>query len=120
MPWCLSNLAVLLRNIGRGSEAEPLFHQAIAIGEKVLGFGHPLTQRYRSHFARLLVGTERTSEALAFGEAALATHQAASGSSHPWTKDSARVTADALGRTEEAKALRERYGLTEPEKPKVP
>jgi hypothetical protein len=107
--------------MGRASEAEPLFHQAIAIGEKVLGLGHPLTQRYRSHFARLLVSTERTSEALAFGEAALATHQAASGSSHPWTKDSARVTADALdalGRAEEAKALRERFGLTEPEKPK--
>jgi tetratricopeptide (TPR) repeat protein len=117
----LSNLAVLLHKMGRASEAEPLFHQAIAIGEKVLGLGHPLTQRYRSHFARLLVSTERTSEALAFGEAALATHQAASGSSHPWTKDSARVTADALdalGRAEEAKALRERFGLTEPEKPK--
>ena len=37
------------------------------------------------------------------------------------TKDSARVTADAfdaLGRAEEAKALRERYGLTGPENPK--
>jgi hypothetical protein len=33
-------------------------------------------------------------------------------------QDSARVTADALGRTVEAKALRERYGLTEPENPK--
>ena len=35
------------------------------------------------------------------------------GLNHPWTKDSARVTADALdalGRHEEAKALRERYG----------
>ena len=34
---------------------------------------------------------------------------------------SARVTADALdalGHTEEAKALRERYGVTEPENPK--
>ena len=34
---------------------------------------------------------------------------------------SARVTADALdalGRTEKAKALRERCGVTEPEKPK--
>jgi hypothetical protein len=33
------------------------------------------------------------------------------------TKDSARVTADALdalGRTEEANALRERYGVAEP------
>jgi hypothetical protein len=37
--------------------------------------------------------------------------------------DSARVTADeldALGRADEAKALRERYGITEPEKPKAP
>ena len=36
-------------------------------------------------------------------------------------KDSARVTADALdalGRADEAKALRERYGVTEAEKPK--
>jgi tetratricopeptide (TPR) repeat protein len=119
----LSNLAVLLGKIGRTSEAEPLFHRAIAIGEKTLGLGHPLTQRYRSHFARLLVGTQRASEALALGEAALATHQAASGSSHPWTKDSARVTADALdalGRGDGAKALRVKYGITEPESPKTP
>ena len=42
---------------------------------------------------------------------------------HSWTQDSARVTADALdalGRTEEAKALREKYGVMEPEKPKPP
>ena len=54
-------------------------------------------------------------EALALGETALAAHDKALGRDHPWTKDSARVTADALdalGRTEEAKALRERYGLT--------
>jgi hypothetical protein len=45
----------------------------------------------------------------------------ARGLNHRWTKDSARVTADALdalGRTEEAKALRERYGVTQSEKPK--
>jgi hypothetical protein len=37
------------------------------------------------------------------------------------TKESARVTADALdalGRTEEAKALRERYGVTSSDDPK--
>jgi hypothetical protein len=36
------------------------------------------------------------------------------GPQHPWTKDSARVTADALdalGRADEAKALRVRYGV---------
>jgi hypothetical protein len=43
------------------------------------------------------------------------------GLKHSQTTQSARVTADALdalGRAEEAKALRERFGLTEPEKPK--
>ena len=40
---------------------------------------------------------------------------------HPTADWIARVTADALdalGRTEEANALRERYGVTEPEKAK--
>ena len=58
--------------------------------------------------------TGRASDALTFAQSALATHEAASGLNRPWTKDSARVTADALdalGRTEEAKALRERYGV---------
>jgi hypothetical protein len=48
------------------------------------------------------------------GEAALAAHASALGPDHGWTKDSARVTADtldALGRTEEAVAMRARYGL---------
>jgi hypothetical protein len=65
--------------------------------------------------------TGRASEGLTIAQCALATHEVASGLNHPWTRDSARVTADALdglGRAEEAKALREKYGLTEPEKPK--
>jgi hypothetical protein len=40
---------------------------------------------------------------------------------HAWTKGSARVTADALdalGRAEEAKALREQYGVTSSDDPK--
>jgi hypothetical protein len=43
------------------------------------------------------------------------------GHDHAWTKDRARVTADALdalGRTEEAKALREQYGLMSSDDPK--
>jgi hypothetical protein len=57
----------------------------------------------------------RATEALPLGETALTAHEKVLGRDHPWTKDSARVTADALdalGRTEEARALRERYGLT--------
>lgn len=111
----LSNLARLLNKSGRAEDAEPLFQRAIAIGQRVLGVGHPLTHRYRSHCARLFLDTGRPAEALAFAETALAIHAASSGLNHPWTKDSARVTADALdalGRAEEAKAMRERYGVT--------
>jgi hypothetical protein len=113
----MSNLARLLRETSHPSEAEPLFRKAIAIGEKALGRDHSLTQRYASHYARLLLETGCAAEALTVAQSALATHEAASGLNHPWTEDSARVTAglDALGRPEEAKALRERYGLAEPQ-----
>jgi hypothetical protein len=53
-------------------------------------------------------------EALAHGKVALAAHDKALGPNHPWTKDSARVTADALDaldRDAEATALRARYGI---------
>jgi hypothetical protein len=66
---------------------------------------------YYSGNSRL--GHRLPAEALPLGEAASATHQTALGENHPWTKDSARVTADALeavGRAEEAAALRARYG----------
>jgi hypothetical protein len=49
----------------------------------------------------------------------LATHDAVNGSNHPWTKDSARVNADALdalGRGAEALVLREKYGVVRADK----
>jgi hypothetical protein len=100
-----------------------LFRKAIAIGEKVLGRDHSLTQQYARDYAGLLLDTGRAVEALTVAQSTLATHEAAAGRNHRWTKMSARVTADALdalGRAEEAKALRERYGLTNgSEKPKT-
>jgi tetratricopeptide (TPR) repeat protein len=110
----LSNLARLLSATGHAKEAEPLFQRAIAIGKKTLGPDHPLTQRYCSHCARLFLDTRRSDEALIMAEAALAVHAATNGPGHSWTKDSARITADALdrlGRGAEAEALRARYGL---------
>jgi tetratricopeptide repeat protein len=112
----LSNLGRLLRDLGETDKAEPLFLRAvaIAISEKALGPEHPLTQRSQSHYGRLLLMTDRTAEALQLGQVALATHERVNGPNHAWTKDSARVTADALdalGRGEEANALRTRYGL---------
>ena len=62
-----------------------------------------------------------STEALALGGTALAAHDKLLGRHHAWTKESARVTADALDalvRTEEAKALRELYSLMEANKPK--
>ena len=41
-------------------------------------------------------------------------HTRINGPNHPWTQDSAGVTADALaalGRAEEAKALRKKHGI---------
>jgi hypothetical protein len=60
-----------------------------------------------------LLDTARAAEALPLAQTALATHETAN---HPSTKDSARVTADALaalGRADEAAALRARYGLSD-------
>jgi hypothetical protein len=80
----------------------------------VLGPEHPATNRVRRNLARLLVAAGSGAEALTFGETALASHEKALGKNHRWTKDSARTTADALaalGRGDEAAALRERYDL---------
>jgi len=56
----------------------------------------------------------RSADALTLAKSALDTHEATSGPNHPWTKDSVRVTADALeavGRTDEASVLRSKYSL---------
>jgi hypothetical protein len=63
-----------------------------------------------------LLDEGRAGEALPLAQTTPSTHEAASGANHHWTKDSALVTADALaalGRADEAAALRARYGLSE-------
>ena len=115
--FSLSNLARVLRDSGHADEAEPLFRRAIAIGQNVLGSDHTTTQRFSSEYARLLLGTGRAAAALEIAQPALTAHEAASGPHHPWTKASARVTADALDaldRDAEATALRARYGIGSP------
>jgi len=116
----LNNLALLLHAKGDFAGARPLFDRALAIYLKARGPEHPDTSRARCNLSALLLTTGQPTEALTLAETALAAHDKVLGRDHRWTKDSARATADALdalGRTEEAKALRERYGVTEPEKP---
>jgi tetratricopeptide (TPR) repeat protein len=114
----LNSLALLLRDQGDLAGAQPLLERGLAIWDKAFGNEHPITNLARCKLSGLLLATGHPTEALTLGETALAAHDKAPGPAHPWTKDSARVTADALGRTEEAKALRGRYGLAEPQKPK--
>ena len=93
----------------------------LAILEKAAGSEHPDTNRARCNLSRLLLLVGTPTEALSLGRSALTAHDRALGPNHAWTKDSARVTADALhalGRSEEAKVLRERYGVTSSEDPK--
>jgi hypothetical protein len=89
---------------------------------KALGSEHPKTNRGRHNFARLLLDSGNPGEALSLSEAALAAHEKVLGQDHPWTKGSASVTADALdalGRADEAAALRASYGLERKVPPSV-
>jgi tetratricopeptide (TPR) repeat protein len=111
---CLNNLAALLQDQGELARARPLYERALAIYQEALGPDHPDTNRGRRNLARLLVATGCPAEALGLGQTALAAHESALGPSDVWTKDSARVTADALdalGRADDATLMRQRYGL---------
>ena len=110
----LNNLASLHQDLGDLAGARPLYERALAIKEKVLGPEHPNTNTARGNIAGLLLDSGNPSEALTFCETALAAHENVLGQDHPWTKVSATITADALdalGRADEAAALRARYGI---------
>jgi hypothetical protein len=112
----LNNLALLLRAQGDFAGARRLFERALAIREKVLGGTHPDTNLTLANLALLRLHEGAPSDALALGEAALAVHGKVLGTDHPWTKSSARVTADALdalGRGDEAQAMRAHYSIRE-------
>jgi tetratricopeptide (TPR) repeat protein len=111
---CLSNLAGLLQSHDDLAGAQPRFERAIAIREKTLGSGDRVTNRDRCQLARVLLAMGHPAQALALSQTALAAHDKALGPNDPWTKDSARVNAealDALGRREDAAALRANYAL---------
>jgi tetratricopeptide (TPR) repeat protein len=108
----LIHLADLMQAQGDFAGAQPLFDRALAIRTKALGPEHPETNLACGNLAKLRLAQGRPSEALALSEAALAAHDKALGANHEWTKDSAYVAAaafDALGRADEAAAVRAKY-----------
>jgi tetratricopeptide (TPR) repeat protein len=117
----VNNLGGLLNDNGDFAGARTYLARALAILEKALGPEHPYANRTRYNLSVLLINSGLVTETLSLSETALAAHDKVLGRDHAWTKDSARVTADALdalGRTGEAKTLRERYGVTSSEDPK--
>jgi len=124
----LSNLAVVLNAQGDLAGARRFYERTLAIWlgtehpfAAAMGPEHPSTNRVRCELSRVLLMSAQPTETLTLGETALTAHDKVLGPNHVWTKDSARVTADALdalGRTEEANALREQYGVTSSDAPK--
>ena len=110
----LYELACLHLDQGDLAGARPLIERALAIFEKVLDPEHPSVLWVRHNLAR---AKGNAIEALMYAEAALACCEAF-GENHRPTKFAAQITADALdalGRAEEAAALRARHRI-EPER----
>ncbi len=79
----LNGHALSLHAIGRFSEAEPLFRQALAIGEKTLGTWHPVYVGRLNNLAELLRETGRPAEAEPLFRQALAIDEKTLGTGHP-------------------------------------
>src|SRR5262249_22436136 len=113
----VSNLALLRQADGDLAGARTLFERALAISRTYTSGTKPEMH----NLARLALKVGQPTDAFTLGQTALDEHDEVLGRNHALTKDSARVTADALyalGRAEEAKALRERYGVTSADEPK--
>lgn len=113
----LHNLGALLRRQGDRAGAQQLYERALTIREKALGTEHPATTCTRHELALSMYASGNFEEALACARTALTANDKKFGPSHPATKADAQITADvldALGRSDEARAVRECYGLSRP------
>jgi tetratricopeptide (TPR) repeat protein len=116
----VNNLGRLLEAQGEIAEARRCYERAVAILERVLSPDHPNTNVPRLNLARVMLHNGDLLAAHAQARIALDAHARTLGPDHPWTKDSARVSADALdalARTDEAAVLRERHGITSAQQP---
>ena len=107
-------MGYLLQAQGNLLDAEPLFERALAIREKVLGSEHPDTATSLSDLAILMRKRGDLASAASYSQRALVIFDKALGLNHPWTQNAALDAAGTLavlGRAQEAKALREKYGI---------
>ena len=98
------------------AEAEPLFREAIEIGEKTLGRQHPDVATRLNNLASLLRATGRHAEAEPLYREAIEISENALGRQHPTVILFIRNFMGFLtqtGRDPEATALRARYGVPE-------
>jgi tetratricopeptide (TPR) repeat protein len=79
----LNNLALLLMDTNRVSEAEPLMRRAVGIDEASFGAEHPDTAGRLNNLANLLYATNRLPEAEALMRRALAVDERSYGKEHP-------------------------------------
>jgi tetratricopeptide (TPR) repeat protein len=110
----LNDFARLLQEQGDLPGARLMFKSALATYERALGPGHPYTNIVNRNLAKLHVAEGAHLEALEVAQAAVAAHEKVLGVHHRWTKKSAEscaVALAALGRADEATALRARYRL---------
>ena len=82
-PSDLNNLAQLLQDTNRLSDAEPLMRRALAIDEASFGPDHPNVARDLNNLAQLLQATNRLSDAEPLMRRALAIDEASFGPDHP-------------------------------------
>jgi tetratricopeptide (TPR) repeat protein len=106
----LNALAFVMAKLGDVHGARELLKRALAINEKALGSDHPITANSLVDLGGLL----DASAALPLYERALQVNEKTRGVTHSSTLGCASLAAAALsllGRTNEAKALCERYGI---------
>ena len=82
----LNNLAVIYKNIGRYSDAEPLYGAALSISRRVLGADHPETATSLNKLAGLYRAQGRYVEAAPMVMEAVEIMERVLGVEHPNTK----------------------------------
>jgi tetratricopeptide (TPR) repeat protein len=112
----LSNLGGLLNSQGDLAGARPCYERALAIRERALGPDHPDTATSLNNLGGLLQAQGDFAGGRSYCNRALAIFEKVLGAAHPSTKNIAAGTAKVLAAHncwEEAKALREKYGIND-------